>query len=363
MCTTDSMIWNFMIPHIHKWQKEGYYVDCVASKTGFYFNELKNKYNLNISELNFTRSPYNFKNLNCLIKLHRLIRNNNYSLVICQEPVGGALGRLATLQTNTKVIYTAHGFHFYQGAPLLNWLIYYPVEKILAHFTDVLITTNTEDYNRSLAFKAKRKVLIKGVGIDLTKFTFDFSMKNRKKQELLIPTNSKVILTVAELIERKNIVTCIKAFYKIKTKNCFLVICGEGPLKEELLNLSISLGIEKKVIFLGFRKDLNEIYKIADVFFFPSFQEGLSVALLDAMASGLPIVCSNIRGNSDLVQNELGGYLCNPTDFIKFADCLDILLNKNNEKIALYNANVANKYGINEAVNFMLSIIEDTIKG
>ena len=359
VCTTDSMICNFLIPHIKKWEKHGFKVDCACSETGFYFSELKNKYSLNMIKIPLQRSPYKFSNVTSLIKLHRLIKHEQYSLIVSQEPVGGAIGRLSSLFTNSKVIYTAHGFHFYKGSSIINWITFYPIERFLAHFTDILITSNHEDYVRSLKFKAKKKIMINGVGIDLSKYTNDFSLKDSKKKELGIPLDYKVVFIAAELIERKNYKTALLSFSKMNINKCYFVICGEGPQKEELIELTKQLQISEKVIFLGFRKDLCQLYKIADVFFFPSYQEGLSVALLAAMASGLPIVCSHIRGNVDCVVDELGGYMCNVEDFEGFANKIEKILLSSElaYQMGQYNAKCVKKYDINIIVEDMYKIL------
>lgn len=361
VCTTDSMIWNFLIPHIQEWTKENYHVDCACSKTGFYFNELIQKYYMNLYNIPFQRFPFKIVNIWCIFKLYKLIKSKKYSLIVCQEPVGGAIGRIASIFTKSKVVYMAHGFHFYKGASVKNWIIYYPIERILAHFTNVLITTNKEDYLRSLSFKTPQKYMIKGIGIDLSKYNNDFTIKNIKKQELKIPIDSKVILTAGELIERKNISTCIKALANISIKNCYLVICGDGPLKNDLENLCKKLCIQDRVIFLGFRKDLHEIYKIADVFLFPSFQEGLSVALLGAMASGLPVVCSRIRGNVDLIQENLGGYLCKTTDVKSYVKYLKKILEDTSNVMGIYNHHIVQEYSLEKSVKFISGIINQTL--
>ncbi|MEG0577625.1 MAG: glycosyltransferase, partial [Bacilli bacterium] len=226
LCTTDSMIWNFLIPHIKEWELK-YDVECACSNTGFYFNELKEIYNLNVIEIPFSRNPIKIKNIKSFFNLSKLTKLKKYDLIICQEPVGGLMGRLVAINKGIKVIYTAHGFHFYKGAAIKNWLLYYPIERILAHFTDVLITSNQEDFELAQKFKAKKIKKINGVGINLEKFNNESSVeiKIKLKKELNIPLNSKVILNAAELIERKNHKIALETFAQLPENSRYFVIC------------------------------------------------------------------------------------------------------------------------------------------
>lgn len=327
VCTTDSMIWSFLIPHIEKLKSDGYSVDCACSKTGFYIDELRERHNLIVHEMNFSRSPIRLNNLSAFLELKNIINREKYELIHCHEPVGAAIGRLAGKATKIKVFYTAHGFHFYKGAPTLNWLVYYPVEKWLAKYTDTLITINKEDYDRAKRkFKAKRVEYIPGVGIDLEKFNIVETDRDLKRSELGLPKDAFVVLSVGELNKNKNHEVVIRAIWKIDNPNIHYIICGQGQLDGHLRNLSKELGIENQVHLLGFRKDIPEICKITDLFAFPSYREGLSVALMEAMANGLPVVCSNIRGNSDLIESGKGGYLVEPADVEGFTKYIKVLI-------------------------------------
>ena len=297
----------FHLPYL-KWFKEQGYEMHVAAKNDF-VNEpciIPNcdKY----YDINFARFPFSKANINAYKQLKKLIQENNYEIIHCHTPVAGVLTRLAARKSkNTTVIYTAHGFHFFRGAPLLNWLIYYPVERFCARYTDKLITINKEDYGRAKRFKLRNNgkvYYVPGVGINLEKIQNLKVDIKQKKTELGILEDIPVLLSVGELIKRKNHETVLKALSQIKDKNFIYLICGRGVLMEYLKNLTKQLGLESKVKFLGFRKDIAEICKTADLFFFPSYQEGLPVALMEAMAAGLPIIASNVRGNRDLIEKE-----------------------------------------------------------
>lgn len=207
----------------------------------------------------------------------------------------------------TTVIYTAHGFHFYQGAPLINWLVYYPVERVCGKFTDKLITINQEDYHRANSWSLRNNgkiYYVPGIGVDLEEIQNISINKVQKKKEIGISNDVKVLLSVGELNKNKNHEIIIRVLSKLTNKNFIYLICGNGELKEYLKNLAQELGVSDKVKFLGYRKDVLEIYKIADLFLFPSKREGLPCSLIEAMAYGLPCVASDVRGNKDLLRSD-----------------------------------------------------------
>ncbi|WKY43529.1 glycosyltransferase family 4 protein [Eubacteriaceae bacterium ES2] len=261
--------------------------------------------------------------------MKKLCQENKYDLVHCHSPIGGVIARLACRKarmSGTKVIYTAHGFHFYKGAPLKNWLLFYPVERLVSRFTDLLITINREDYKRAQGFHAKKVVYLPGIGVDTKKFSNVSDQRSQKRQELGIDEQITVILSVGELIHRKNFETALKAAARLKDEAFVYLFCGEGPLNKILKTMAIELGISDKVFFLGFRRDIPQICGAADLFFFPSYQEGLPVAVMEAMSSGLPVVASSIRGNTDLIADNEGGYLFEAEDHDGYAKALKLLL-------------------------------------
>lgn len=265
--------------------------------------------------------------------------NGNYRLVHCHSPIGGALTRLAFRKhrkQGTKVIYTAHGFHFYKGAPFKNWLVFYPVERVLSRFTDILITINKEDYKRAKdTFHAKETVYVPGIGIDTARFA-DKGGRAKIRKEFGIPDDRMVFLSVGELNVNKNHSTAIKALSRIDREYTYIIV-GKGVLEEELKEIARETGIGDKVIFAGFRSDVADFYTAADFFVFPSFREGLSVSLMEAMASGMSIVCSRIRGNTDLVDEGKGGYLFDPADAESVRDAICKALDADRKEMGEYN--------------------------
>lgn len=255
-------------------------------------------------QIDFVRSPYSLKNYIVYRQLKILMEKEKFQLIHCHTPMGGVMARLTAHATGTSsVIYTAHGFHFYKGAPLINWLCYYPMEKWLSRYTDQLLCINQEDYAQARKFHAKHVDYIPGVGIDLERVKCGAGIDlEEKKVELGIAPEQRVLLSAGELIKRKNHESIIRAIAEISDNSLVYVICGHGQLEPYLKGLVKELGIESKVIFAGYRLDIIEIYQMADLYVFPSYQEGLPMALLEAMACGLPVVCSDIRGSRDLMK-------------------------------------------------------------
>lgn len=268
-------------------------------------------------DIPITRAPLKKQNIDALRKLKKIINDSNYDIIHCHTPVGGVLGRLASRDARkkgTKVMYTAHGFHFYTGAPLINWVAYYTIEKLLANLTDTLITINSEDYERAKSFKVQKVESVHGVGVDLNKINSVSVDRALTLKELEIPINSFILLSVGELNKNKNHKLVIKALADLKDDTVHYLICGNGFFEQDLMNLTQELRIDKQVHFLGFRKDVIRFCKTSDIFIFPSLREGLPVSVMEAMASGLPILASKIRGNIDLVDEDLGGLFFDPNN-------------------------------------------------
>ncbi|WP_137790964.1 glycosyltransferase family 4 protein [Bacillus sp. E(2018)] len=293
------------------------------------------------------RSPISLKNLKAYRQLLDIMKSEKFDVIHCHSPMGGVITRIAAkFLSISPVIYTAHGFHFYKGAPIINWAIYYPVEWFLSKYTNHIITINMEDFNKAKEFKADRIHYVPGIGVDTSKFNKTTITRNEKRNELGVSENTIVLLSIGEMIKRKNHETALRALAKLENQNFVYLICGKGELEGFLKNLAVSLGIQEKVRFLGFRNDVNEICIASDVLLFPSYQEGLPVSVMEGMAAGLPIVCSEIRGNTDLVEDGIGGYLLKPNDIKGFSQAIDSMITSkekrrnmgkyNQEKVLLF---------------------------
>ena len=341
------MVDQFLLPSITLLQNMGYIVEVACNfETGSTCSKekienLKEKLStlgVKYYHIDFARNVLSLsQHIKAYKQVKQILTNDQYELMHCHSPIGGLISRLAcrkARKSGTTVIYTAHGFHFYKGAPLKNWLIYYPVEKFCSYFTDTLITINKEDY--ALAQKkmrAKKIEYVAGVGIDLTKFGQNTVNNAEKRKELCIPSDATVLLSVGELNENKNHETVIRA---IKDLDAYYIIAGKGDLKEHLQSLIDELGLTERVKLLGFRTDVSELYRVADVYVLPSIREGLNVSVMEAMASGLPVVCGRIRGNTDLIDNN-GGALFDPHSVDECKKAITDVIGQNKNDLSVYN--------------------------
>lgn len=369
IASVASMIDQFNMPHISLLQEMGYEVHvacnflkgntCSPEKVTVLKEEL-NSQGVVYYHIDFARNVLNvFLNINAYKQIKQILKDNKYDLIHCHSPIGGVVGRLAACssrKTGTKVIYTAHGFHFYKGAPLRNWLMYYPVEKICARWTDVLITINQEDYALAQEkMKAKRVEYVPGVGIDLQKFGKETVDKGKKRQELGIPEDATILLSVRELNENKNHETVIRA---IADMSVYYIIAGKGDPQEYLQSIIDELGMTDRVKLLGYRHDIGELCEAADAFVFPSICEGFSISIKEAMASGLPVVCSRIGENTDLI-DENGGTFFDPHSVKECRESIEKLLTSDMERLSSYNVKKIRKFSL-ELVNEQMSgIIRD----
>lgn len=351
--TVSGFVPQFEMNNVKILQELGYEVHYASNyKTPTYGTDNQRLDNTGIiqHQIDFVRSPFAIRNNIIVYKqLKRLMTDINFNLIHCHTPMGGAMARLVAQKTHTRpVFYTAHGFHFYKGAPVLNWLIYYPVEKLLSRFTDVLITINKEDCERAKNFHARGTMYIPGVGIDTNQFHQIPINRSTKRKEMGISDQQTVILSVGELSKRKNYETALNAFASVNDSNAIYLICGKGLLENKLKDMARILGISDRVRFLGYRTDILEIMKCADIFLFPSYQEGLPMALMEAMVAGLPVVCSRIRGNIDLIIHKEGGYLSPPNNTGEFANYLtELVLHPTiREKMGSFNASIITNYDI-----------------
>lgn len=365
-----SMIDLFNMDNIHILQSLGFQVDVACNfKNGSItsnerveeFKKELRELGVNIHDIPIPRSMFKINDiLKSLILTKRLYNNNNYQFVHCHSPIGGVVSRLAAItyrKRGLKVIYTAHGFHFFKGAPLKNWILFYPIEKICSNWTDVLITINNEDFNiANDKFKANNVIYVPGIGVHVDEIQNQKIDIDSMRKELGLKSDDYVIMSIGQISIRKNQKVIIEAISLINNPKVKYVIVGFGELEEELQNLANKLNVIDRVIFTGYRQDAKALLHCADLFAFPSLQEGLPASLMEAMSVGLPVVCSDIRGNNDLIENDIGGYLCNSNDYKSFAKKIDYLLN--NKDIALK----MGKYNQNNILNYDTKVVIDEMK-
>lgn len=343
-------------------KKMGYKVHVACNVEGA--EEYLQKIGCNIFDVPFARSPFSRKNIKAYIVLKEIMKENQFDLIHCHTPMGGVIARLCANKYRKlgklKVIYTAHGFHFFKGAPLKNWILYYPVEWLLSWITDMIITINKEDYNRAKKYFHSKKIkYIPGVGVDIEKINKTVVDIEEKRKSLGIDKEDIVFLSVGELHSRKNQKVVIDAMNRIKNSNICYLIAGEGILRNDYEKLIKEYKLEKKVKLLGFRNDVVELCKIADCFIHPSIREGLGIAPLEAMACALPVIGSDVNGMRDYIEGgKTGIAIKNPTDVSEMVKAIDKIISdvKFRKDSGLYNLEVVKTYDITNADKIMQNI-------
>lgn len=311
---TDLMAIQFLVPHVKYLSAHGFSVELACSDVGGRLDDLHRALDgvAPIHVVRLVRSPFSPGNRKGYGDLKKIIDGSHWDVIWTNEPVMGVMTRLAAKnarKNGTKVVYMVHGFHFYKGAPLKNWLLYYPVEKYCSRLCDMIVTINEEDLRLAKAFHTARVEKIPGVGVNLDRFAPDADVRRQWREKLGLSESDIALLTVGELTPRKNQHVMLEALHQIQDSRVRLYICGRGELEQSLMDMAKSFCLEERVSFLGYRKDIPQLCCAADIFLFTSLQEGLPRALLEAMANGKPIVCSDIRGNVDLIEDGRGGFI------------------------------------------------------
>jgi glycosyltransferase involved in cell wall biosynthesis len=317
VATVDIHIINHHLRTIHELAARGDLVDVAAS--GAYTNaDIHQKY-----DVCFSKNPFSPDNLKAGRRMKKLIREGQYDIVSCHTPLSSFFTRLAAKGTASKVLYTAHGFHFYQGCPAVNRIIYKNMERWAAHDTDVLVTINQEDYAAAKQFRLKpegRVVLIPGVGLDVKAIQSYQNLRMPLREKLGFRQEDYVLFSAGELNRNKNHLFVIDALHEEFQKDPHLhyVICGSGPLEAKIRSRIREYGLDHQIHLLGYREDVRQLLQAADLFVFPSLREGLPVSIMEAMASGLPLLVSDVRGNRDLVRDGVNGRVYAPADAAGF---------------------------------------------
>ena len=323
--------------------------------------------NVNVIDVPFPRTPFSSKSIISYKKIRETIIKGKYSLIHCHTPVASFITRMAIgKNNNSKVIYTAHGFHFYKGAPIKNWIIFFPAEWLSSFRTDVLITITIDDYIFAKKhMHAKKVYYVPGVGIDTGKFYVNRETQIERKilKKYDINDSDFVIISVGELNVNKNHQIVIKAMAKMNDPRVHYCIAGHGDLFDELQQIVNDLNLTEKVHLLGQRSDVKNLLKEADIYALPSIREGLNVSLMEAMASGLPCICGDIRGNNDLIVNNKGGYrinVMNMTEWIKAIKRLRI--EDNRAMMGAFNARLVKEYDLKKVGMYMETIYNNEMQ-
>ncbi len=312
----ESFVNKFLLPFLQAIQNEGWKTGVAARDDRSLcgrkevIDACDDFYNIS-----FGTAEVQIPNPCSVFSMMHVIREGQYDVVHCHTAVAAAITRIAAFlmgRERPAIIYTTHGFHFYKGSPFYRWLLFYPAERLLSNVTDALITINKEDYLLASGFH-KNVYCLPGIGVDLERFHPDERIRRRFRKQQGIDENTFILLSVCELIPRKNITPVLYAISEMKNRKLpgqfQYWICGEGKQLKQLCKLVQKLKLEAVVRFWGHRDDVADFYKAADLFILLSKQEGLPSAVMEAMATGLPVIASDIRGCRDLIDSGKDGAL------------------------------------------------------
>lgn len=359
--TVSRTINAFLIPHINMLLDNGYEVHCACSIDKPVDKELQRR-GVKIFEVPFSRNPLGIGNIKAFIKLEELQRINDYDIVHVHTPIAAIYGRLLKLNfPSLRIIYTAHGYHFLKGGSKLGWILYYPIEKIMAKFTDVTININKEDYEITKEkLKPKKCYLLNGVGLDLDKYKKLSSKEiQEKRKEFGIKDKDFVVLMIAEINKNKNHIQLINAMDILKDKypNIKVLCIGDGTLKESLEKQIILRNLQNNIFILGYRLDVNKLINISDIGILLSHREGLPRNIMEFMACGRKVIATDIRGCRDIVCNYNVGTLVKVGDYEETARAIEKYYILNNKSFEV--SEEIKKYDIETINSELLKIYED----
>lgn len=324
--------------------------------------------NIHCHSISIAKNPVNIKSgITAYKQIKKIIIDNSIDAVYLHNPMGGVLGRLQTFnKKGLYVIYVGHGFHFYKGAPIINWLLFYPVEKLLAKRTDQIITINKEDMKAASSFKLRDDgfvSLIPGVGLDEFRFSFRPENKGLLRKQYGYRDDDFIFLSVGELNDNKNHQVIIEAISNIKEAHVKLMICGEGENHEKLQILIDSLGLQEKVKLWGYQTKIEDFYHMADCFMFPSKREGLGMASIEAMACGLPLIVSDNRGTKEYSMST-NSIVCKYNDVKGFEKAMQTVISdsERRKKMGISSIDIAKRFYKSETRKVMETVFDRMTK-
>lgn len=349
----DSFFTKFLIPQLKYFKENGYEVHVASRNENIDIPYCDKKI-----DVCFARSFKIKDNINSYKQMKKIISEGNYDLISTHTPFGAAITRLAAhkVKTKSKIVYMAHGFHFYKGAPLINWLLYYNAEKYLAKFTDTIITINNDDYEIAKSKFKTNVEYVNGVGLPTAKFDFELSKSDRTMllKELNLSPKDFIIIYSAELLPRKRQIWLMDSLAPLlsQSKNVHLLLPGKDSMNGKCQKYAKDKEIDGKVHFLGFRTDIPKLLKISNLAVSSSKQEGLPVNIMEAMYCNLPLVVTNCRGNADLVENDVNGYVVGVNDKNEFC---------NKVKYIIENKKMCDKFRKNSKLKIEKYLIDPTL--
>lgn len=332
LTTVSGFVYKFEMENVKILQEKGYEVHYAANENlpRYLFDEqMKQKSGIIFHNICIEKSPLKYReNVKALNQIMDIIWREQIQVLHCHTPLGGVLGRMAGKRCEKqglplKIIYTAHGFHFYQGAPQLTAVIYRMVETYLAKYTDILVTINREDYENARKFQLRPSgsvCLIPGAGLDMEQYVPVTEKQYQNCREKLgIAENQLFLLSVGEVNENKNHRVVIESLRQLREQGWDIShfkygICGDGTERKALEQLVRNYHLEKWITFYDYQKDVRPFLWAADVFLFPSRREGLGMAALEALSAGVPVIAADNRGTREYMQHGKNGFVCKWND-------------------------------------------------
>lgn len=367
--TISSTINAFLVSHIEYLINQGHTVDIATNITDDISNKLI-KRGVRVFLVEFQRNPFNIKNKKAYNEIKKIQEEEKYDIVHVHTPVASFVSRLALRkEKKLKIIYTCHGFHFYKGSPLINWFLFYPLEKIAARWTDALVTINSEDFELASNFKLRgngQVSKIHGVGIEKDKYVTKKFNKHEYRRKLGISDEDFVILVLAELNKNKNHIQLVKAMGILKKRypNIKAIFAGTGPLEEKIKNQIKQNNLEDKISMIGWRNDVKELISLSDVVGLFSKREGLGKCLLEAMVCGKSVIATNTRGPRELIEHEENGFLFEVGDIESTANAIEKIYIDSDTKnrFEQESIRIINKYLLDNVLNELDYIYENIQK-
>jgi len=368
IATQDDHIYKFHVPFMKWFKKQGYEVHIAANFLD-YKEELK-EFGFVLHQIDFSRNPLSKNNIKAMYQIRKLLRGNPFSLIHVNTPIAAFITRFVANKEKIKpIVYTAHGFHFYKGAPITNWLLYYPLEKIAARWTNALITMNEEDYlaAQKLMQKTRGKAYkVHGVGVDLSRYKKDDKARYEKRRELNIDDDKIVLLSIGEINKNKNQKQVVEAmsFFPVDIKHKIVyIIAGKGEQEREVKKLTTKYGLDKQVVFLGYSEDIPSLINAADIILSTSYREGLPKNVMEAMASEKPVIGTDVRGNKDLIKHGETGLLIPVGDYKATAEAITKLISDKELCITVEKAakEYAEQYSLGNVLNKMADIYNERL--
>ncbi|AFZ26287.1 glycosyltransferase [Cylindrospermum stagnale PCC 7417] len=315
VATIPDTLRGFLLPFARHFHAQGWRVDAMACGVSTCIDCVQEFDR--VWDVKWSRNPLDPRNLVVAPQIiQEVVQREKYNIVHVHTPVAAFVTRYALKdlrkQLNTKVIYTAHGFHFHSGGQPLKNALFLAMEKLAGYWNDYLVVINRDDEEAAKRYRLilpKRIRYMPGIGVDLDFYHPDAISKaevERVRQELGLALGTPLLLSVAELIPRKRPQDILKAFAHLARSEVCLAFAGDGPLMQEMQQLASQLGVQHQVRFLGNRQDIPTLMRVAVATVLASQQEGLPRSIMESMSLETPVIGTEIRGTRDLLADGCG---------------------------------------------------------